>query len=73
MKRDVIDTKFGSSKAQEVLCSSDYKTAKQYLQYYRSNVDEDPWLSYLDHGESSMMYGENGKYVHTLCFVFDCS
>ena len=61
MKRNVIDTKFGGPKDQEVLCSSDYKTPKNYKQYYRSGVKEDPWLSYLDHGTSSMMYGEAGK------------
>ena len=61
MKRNVIDTKFGGPKDQEVLCSSDYKTPKSFQQYYRSGVKEDPWLSYLDHGTSAMMYGEAGK------------
>ena len=61
MKRNVIDTKFGGPKDQEVLCSSDYRTPKNFQQYYRSGVKEDPWLSYLDHGTSAMMYGEAGK------------
>ena len=72
MKRNVIDTKFGGPVDQEILCSSDYKTPKQYKQYYRSTHESDPWLSYLDHGTSSMMYGEDGKCTYALlrlCFL----
>ena len=72
MKRNVIDTKFGGPKDQEVLCSSDYKTPKNFQQYYRSTNQEDPWLSYLDHGTSAMMYGEAGKCAYmraVLCTI----
>ena len=63
VKRNIIDSPFGGPKPQEILCSNDYSTAKSYNQYYRSNCcPEDPWLSYHDHGTSSMMYGEACKY-----------
>jgi hypothetical protein len=66
VKRNIIDTKFGGPVAKEILCSSDYSAPKKYNQYYRSNCcNEDPWLSYLHHGTSSMMYGENGYNGHS--------
>ena len=67
MKRNVIDTKFGGPKDQEVLCSSDYNTPKMYKQYFRSTCcPEDPWLSYKHHGTASMMYGENGMFGYII-------
>ena len=62
VKRNIIDSPFGGPKPQEILCSNDYSTAKSYNQYYRTGNAEDPWLSYHDHGTSSMMYGEACKY-----------
>jgi len=65
IKRDILDTEFGSNKAQPIQCSSDYKTETSYNQYFRSGVGEDPWLSYHHHGTSSMMYGESGYNGHS--------
>ena len=61
IKRDILDTTFGSNKAQQILCSSSYNTPKSYKQYFRPTNKEDPWLSYTNYADSSMMYGENGK------------
>ena len=64
VKRSIIDAPFGGAKPQEILCSNDYSTPKSYNQYYRATCcPEDPWLSYHDHGTSSMMYGEAGRYA----------
>merc|ERR1711881_28394 len=66
MKRQEIDGKFGSYKQQEIVCSSEYNTAKYYAQYFRPGCcNEDPWLSYRHHGTSSMMYGEAGFHGHS--------
>jgi len=65
MKRSVIDSKFGGPKAQQILCSSSYNTPRSHKQYYRNGASEDPWLSYLDHGTSSMMYGESSYNGHS--------
>ena len=67
VKRDMIDTKFGGPKDQQILCSSDYNTPKMFKQYYRNGANEDPWLSYKHHGTASMMYGENGMLAYILC------
>ena len=69
MKRSVIDSKFGGPTPKQILCSSDYNTSKLYKQYYRTGAGEDPWLSYLDHGTSSMMYGEACEFFY---FRFPC-
>ena len=63
IKRDILDTKFGNKKAKQIVCSSKQKTSKSYKQIFRSSSKnkEDPWLSYTDYADSSMMYGENGK------------
>ena len=68
IKRNMIDTKFGGPKNQQILCSSDYNTPKMYQQYYRNN-GEDPWLSYKHHGTASMMYGENGMFGYIYYFL----
>merc|ERR1719201_3254322 len=65
VKRNMIDTKFGGPKDQQILCSSDYNTPKMFKQYYRNGANEDPWLSYKHHGTASMMYGENGYNGHS--------
>ena len=67
MKRSVIDTKFGGPTDQEVLCSSAFRTPKEFQQYFRWAYREDPWLSYRDHGDlSSLMYGEAGECARVL-------
>ena len=74
MKRNIIDTKFGGPKEQDILCSSDYKTPQKNLQYFRPGRNEDPWLSYLDQGTSSIMYREAGKCACCLFYYdFDSS
>ena len=68
VKRNMIDTKFGGPKDQQILCSSDYNTPKMFKQYYRNGANEDPWLSYKHHGTASMMYGENGMLAYILFY-----
>ena len=69
VKRNMIDTKFGGPKDQQILCSSDYNTPKKFRQYYRNGANEDPWLSYKHHGTESMMYGENGMFRYIYYFI----
>ena len=63
VRRNIIDTPFDGPTRQVIMCSNEYSTPKSYKQYYRYRVAEDPWLSYYDHGKSSMMYGEACKYA----------
>ena len=74
MERGLIDKKLGSQKL-PILCSSSYATPKNYLQLNRNGQNEDPWLSYTDHGTSTMMYGENSKfrYIEILLVNFSLS
>ena len=74
IKRNMLDSKFGGGKGQQILCSSDYNTPKTYNQYYRSGCcPEDPWLSYQHHGTSSMMYGENGMFGYIVLLMVEAN
>lgn len=63
IKRDILDTKFGNKKDKQIVCSSKEKSSKNKKQIFRTGTKnkEDPWLSYTDYADSSMMYGENGN------------
>ena len=74
IKRNMIDTKFGGPKNQQILCSSDYNTPKMFEQYYRHGCcPEDPWLSYKHHGTSSMMYRENGMFGYNILLLLEAN
>ena len=63
IKREILDTKFGNKKSKQIVCSSKEKSSKNKKQIFRTGTKnkEDPWLSYTDYADSSMMYGENGN------------
>ena len=72
VKRNMIDTKFGGPKDQQILCSSDYNTPKMFKQYYRNGANEDPWLSYKHHDNiQTILYGEAGMFGYNILLLLE--